>query len=137
MLLSPRGLAILAAICLVAGLVAVSSGIGVGLAPVYHSFPTDKGILVADCGQPWPPRGQDPVFQFQPDVMAAVESDSPGMREIKIATMQAECDLTRTVMTNLMIGLGVGGLALVGLGGLLLVIRNLRGRRPQPWPQVR
>jgi hypothetical protein len=134
---SSRGLAILATICLIAGLVAVSSGIGVGLAPVYHSFPTDKGILVADCGQPWPPRGADPLFQFEPDVMAAVESDSPGMRDAKIATMQAECQLTRTVMANLMIGLGVGGVALVGLGGLLLLIRNLRGRRPQQWPPAR
>jgi hypothetical protein len=136
--LSPRGLAILAAICLIAGLVAVSSGIGVGLAPVSHTFPLDKGPLVVDCGRPWPPRGSDRSFIAQPavgDMIASV--DPPGMKEIVLTTIEGDCLIDRQIKTNLMLGLGVGGIVLVGLGGLLLLIRNLRGRQPQPWPPVR
>jgi hypothetical protein len=134
---SLRGMAIMAAVCLIAGLIAVASGIGVGLAPVTHTFPTDKGILVADCGQPWPPRGEDPLFQFQPDVMAALEPYSPGMRRIKAIAMEGDCEITRTAMTNLMIWLGIGGVVLMGLGGVLVLLRSRQAWQQRQWPPVR
>ena len=136
--MSPRGLAILAAICLIAGLVAVSSGIGVGLAPVNHTFPSDKGPLVVDCGRPWPPRGSDRSFIGQPEVSDMIASvDPPGMKEIVLTTIDADCSIDRQLKTNLMMGSGIGGIVLIGLGGLLLLIRNLRGRQPQQWPPAR
>ncbi|HEY0499707.1 MAG TPA: hypothetical protein VGD48_28435 [Kutzneria sp.] len=136
--MSPRGLAIMAAVCLIAGLVVVASGIGVGLAPVSRTFPLGKGPLVVDCGQPWPPRGSDRSFIIQPGVMQMLESiDSPGMKEIALSTIEADCSVDRGLKTNLMIGLGVGGVVLAGLGAVLLLVRNLRGRQRQQWPPVR
>ncbi len=82
--------------------------------------------------------GSDRSFIAQPAVGDMIESvDPPGMKEIVLTTIESDCLIDRQIKTKLMIALGVGGIVLVGLGGLLLLIRNLRGRQPQPWPPVR
>jgi hypothetical protein len=135
--LSPRGLSILAAMCLIAGVVLIASGAGVGLRLVSHTFPWAKGPLVVDCGQPFPPRGSDKSFILQPVVMARVAGDAPEVLNKSITTIDEACAQDRGIMTDLMVGLAGCGVVLGGLGGVLLFLRALPSRRPQPWPQVR
>jgi hypothetical protein len=63
--------------------------------------------------------------------------DDPGRKDIAITTIDGDRGVERDIKTNLMIGLGAGAVVLAALGGVLLFVRNLRGRQRQPWPPMR
>jgi hypothetical protein len=122
---SPRGIAILASMLVVAGLVALAAGVGVALTSVRHDVQTPKGATTVDCGRPWPP-GAASAFAWQPEVLDAAQAVPESMRAAAVNTWEADCRTAVGVNGSLAGVLTIGGVALAGGGVLLMVVRQRR-----------